>query len=135
MLSRSKQAASFVRFNLRSLSPSTAGRTTTNFARQNGLRSEISHTRSLRNPSSLALTVRKPLSTSLQRYASSVSGSPYDTIDKKHEEAVEREKVEPHPNEVTTTSSVHQVFHEKGVEEEEKEEDVLAGVKSDLVCL
>ena len=79
------------------------------------------------------MAIRKPLSTSLQRYATSLSGSPYDTIDKKHEEAVEQDKIEPHPNEVTATSSVHQVFQEKGVEEAEKEEDMLAGVKEDLV--
>ena len=43
------------------------------------------------------------------------------------------EKLEPNPEEVSTTSSVHQVFHEKGVEEGEKDEDMLAGVKADLV--
>ena len=41
--------------------------------------------------------------------------------------------MEPHPNEVSAVSSVHQVFGEKGVEEPEKEEDMLAGVKEDLV--
>ena len=133
MLSRSKQAAFLVRSNLRSLASSASGRSTTSLARQNGLRSEISHIQLLRKPSSLALAIRKPLSTSLQRYATSLSGSPYDTIDKKHEEAVEQDKIEPHPNEVTATSSVHQVFQEKGVEEAEKEEDMLAGVKEDLV--
>ena len=46
---------------------------------------------------------------------------------------MEHEKLEPHPEEVSTTSSVHQVFHEKGVEEGEKDEDMLAGVKADLV--
>lgn len=46
---------------------------------------------------------------------------------------MEHEKIEPHPEEVTATSSVHQVFAEKGVEEPEKDEDMLAGVKADLV--
>ena len=46
---------------------------------------------------------------------------------------MEREKMEAHPNEVSAVSSVHQVFGEKGVEEPEKEEDMLAGVKEDLV--
>jgi len=75
----------------------------------------------------LALTVHKPLSTSLQRYAVG------DHIDRKHEAEVEAEKLELHPEDVSTTSSVHLAFHEKGVEEPEKEEDMLAGVKSDLV--
>ena len=51
----------------------------------------------------------------------------------KHEEAVEHEIIEAHPEEVTASSSVHQVFQEKGVEEAEQDEDMLAGVKADLV--
>ncbi|MCJ1279649.1 hypothetical protein MMC21_007473 [Puttea exsequens] len=74
----------------------------------------------------LALTLRKPSSTYLQRY------STYDKPDKKHEEEVENERLEPHPEEISATSSVHQVFHEKGVEEPEKDVDMLAGVKSDF---
>ena len=46
---------------------------------------------------------------------------------------MEHEKIEPHPEEVTSTSSVHPVFGEKGVEEEEKDEDMLAGIKADIV--
>lgn len=46
---------------------------------------------------------------------------------------MEHERIEPHPEEVTASSSVHQVFAEKGVEEPEKDEDMLAGVKADLV--
>ena len=46
---------------------------------------------------------------------------------------MEYEKIVPHPEEVSATSTVHEVFHEKGVEEVEKDEDMLAGVKADLV--
>ena len=46
---------------------------------------------------------------------------------------MEEEKLESHPEEVSVSSSIHQVFHEKGVEDAEKDEDMLAGVKSDLV--
>ena len=74
----------------------------------------------------------KHFSTSLQRFAAQ-SDHPYDKIDKKHEEVLEHEKIKPHPDEVSATSSVHEVFHEQGVEEPEKEEDVLADLKSDLV--
>ena len=46
---------------------------------------------------------------------------------------MEREKLEVHPEEVSESSSVHQVFHEKGVEDDQVDEDMLAGLKSDLV--
>ena len=46
---------------------------------------------------------------------------------------MEQEKIVPHPSDVTATSSVHEVFHEKGVPEEEPDIDMLAGIKSDLV--
>ena len=83
--------------------------------------------RSSLRPSSLALTAYKPFTTSLQRYQTG------NTIDIKHERAVGNSPLEPHPEAVSTVSSVHQVFHEQGVEEEDKGEDVLAGVKGDLV--
>lgn len=80
----------------------------------------------------LALAIRRQLSTSVQRYQSG-GASPFDHIDKKHELALEREKLEAHPDEVSEASSVHGVFSEKGVEEPERNEDMLAGVKEDLV--
>ncbi|KAL8829902.1 MAG: hypothetical protein Q9191_001745 [Dirinaria sp. TL-2023a] len=76
-------------------------------------------------PSSLALTTYKGFSTSLQRYQTS------DRIDIKHEKEVAKEHLEPHPDQVSSVSSVHQVFHEQGVKEPEKDEDMLAGIKSD----
>ena len=82
-----------------------------------------------RRPTSLALTTFEPFTTSLQRYATA------DHIDIKHERKVAGQELEKHPNEVSSTSSVHQIFHEQGVEEEpkEKDDDMLAGVKHDLV--
>ena len=85
-----------------------------------------STTRPLR-PSSLALTTYKGFSTSLQRYQTS------DRIDIKHEKDVAKQPLEPHPEQVSSVSSVHQVFHEQGVKEEEKDEDMLAGIKGDWV--
>ena len=79
-------------------------------------------------PVTLSLAAYKPLSTSLVRRA-----GPYDKIDKKHEEKVEQEKIVPHPDQVSTTSSVHQVFHEQGVPDPDEDVDMLADVKSDLV--
>ena len=83
----------------------------------------------IRPPTSLALTTFKPFTTSLQRYATA------DHIDIKHEKRVASEELEKHPDEVSSTSSVHQIFHEQGVEDQpkEKEDDMLAGVKHDLV--
>lgn len=128
---RSGHAASLTRSSLRYVPPSTS-RIASSLARAQGLRPTASPNLNLQKRSDLALILHKPLSTSLQRYATKPS-PPFDHIDKKHEEAVEHEKIEPHPEEVSVTSSVHQVFHEKGVEETEKDEDMLAGVKADFV--
>lgn len=64
-----------------------------------------------------------------------MSAGPYDKVDVKHEREIEHEKLEQNPEEVSTSSSVHQNFHEKGTEEPEKDEDMLAGVKADFVSL
>ena len=122
----SRQAASLTRASLRHVASSST-RSAANSARASGVRSPLTKNLAVRKPSSLALTLRKPSSTYLQRY------STYDKPDKKHEEEVENERLEPHPEEISATSSVHQVFHEKGVEEPEKDVDMLAGVKSDFV--
>lgn len=82
----------------------------------------------------LELTAYRPLSTSVQRHASTFTPEhPYDHIDKKHEEDIGKKHLKPHPEEVSVDSSVHQVFHEKGVPDAEQDEDMLAGVYSDLV--
>ena len=44
-----------------------------------------------------------------------------------------KKKIEPHPEEVSVDSSVHQVFHEKGTNDEEEDVEMLAGVWSDIV--
>ena len=56
-----------------------------------------------------------------------------DDINTKREERLAHAEIEPHPEDVSSGSSVRHVFHEEGVEEKEKEIDMLAGVKSDLV--
>lgn len=131
MMIRSKHAAALARSNLRCLAtPPT--RTATSLAWANGSRANGLGVPTAKRYYDLALAVRRPLSTSVQRYQSG-GASPYDHIDKKHELALEREKLEAHPDEVSEASSVHGVFSEKGVEEPEKNEDMLAGVKEDLV--
>lgn len=128
---RSGQAASLTRSSIRYVTASNA-LNTARLARQYGLTLNISRARQAKKPVTLALTIHKPLSTSLQRYATH-PGSPFDPIDSKHEKELGKEHMEPHPEEVSATSSVHEVFHEKGVDEGEKDEDMLAGVKEDLV--
>lgn len=94
------------------------------------------HIEGFKRPSSLALTAYRPLSTSLQRLATATP--PFDEPDKKelqHEKSVSKEELEPHPEEVSTDSSVHHLFREQGTAEVEKDEDMLAGVYSDLVRL
>lgn len=131
---RSGGAASLGQASLRYVL-ATSARTTSNLARASTLRQRAPHTIGAPNRAPIALVSYKPFSsTSLQRYAAH-PGGPFDQIDKKHEEAVENEKIEAHPEEVSSSSTVHQVFSEKGVEEEEEDTDMLAGVKSDLVSL
>lgn len=133
MLVRSRHAASLVRSKLRSLT-NTSTRSAASLARPNGSRLEPCRTLTPQKPVTLHLTVRKPFSTALQRYQThTTTASPYDHIDPKEEKAAAQEKLEVNPDDVSSTSTVHQVFHEKGVEEPEKEEDMLAGVKQDLV--
>lgn len=126
---RSGSAASLTRSSLRYVS-SPIGRKTSTFAGVPRLRPLILRNLVLPKPSGLALVLRKPLSTSLQRYS-----GPYDHPDYEREKEVGQRKLVANPEEVSPTSSVHEVFHEKGVEEQEKDEDMLAGVKADIVSL
>ena len=128
---RSGGAASLSRASLRCVS-STSARTTRHLPHASILSKQAPRSIGAQNRATFALILHKPLSTSLQRYATH-PGGPFDKIDTKHEEVVEHEKMVPHPEEVSESSSVHQVFHEKGVEEQEADVDMLAGVKSDLV--
>lgn len=128
---RSGGAASLSRASLRYVS-TTGARTTSGLAHASSLHKQFPRLIGAQNRAPLALVPHKPFSTSLQRY-SVHPGNPFDKIDKKHEEAVEQEKLEVHPDEVSESSSVHQIFHEKGVEDEQPDEDMLAGVYSDIV--
>lgn len=71
----------------------------------------------------------KPMVLSLARYAT----KPMDNIDSKHEQQLAKEKLEADPNTVSTTSSTHPLFGEVGTEEQEKDADMMAGVRQDLV--
>lgn len=126
---RSGPAASLTRSSLRYVS-SPISRKTSTLAGVWRLRPLVPRNIGIQKPSGLALVLRKPLSTSLQRYA-----GPYDHPDYEREKELGQRKLMPNPEEVSPSSSVHQVFHEKGVEDQEKDEDMLAGVKADIVSL
>lgn len=90
----------------------------------------------LRRPANLSLAVHKPVSTALQRYASTTPvgpGTPFDKIDKKGEMQTAKAAIDPDPDAVSIDSSVRHIFGEEGVEDKEKDTDMLAGVKADLV--
>lgn len=71
----------------------------------------------------------KPMILSMARYAT----KPIDNIDSKHEQQLAKEKLHADPSIVSSTSSTHPVFGEVGTEEQEKDADMMAGVKQDLV--
>ena len=82
-----------------------------------------------RAPKPLALALRKPFTTSLIRYQSTAS------IDRKTEQEIAKQKVPATPDTVSASSSVHKVTSEVGVSEEEHDVDMMAGIRSDFVCL
>jgi len=58
-----------------------------------------------------------------------------DNIDPKAESQMAGKPLPATPETVSSTSSTHAMFGEVGVEEsKEKETDMMAGVKADLVC-
>ena len=67
----------------------------------------------------------RPITASVQRYAT------LDPVDKKHEEALAKEKLQPHPDAVSASSSTVPVLELS----EEQDVDMLKGVKADIVRL
>lgn len=109
----------------------SSNRRTSSFAVVSAQKASILRTQSSGRPSSLALAIHKPWSTSLQRYASTIN--PDDQVDLKAEKETGNQVIQPHPEEVSVDSSVRQVFHEKGKPDEEEDIEMLAGVWSDIV--
>lgn len=106
-------------------------RNSSNCATANTFVASAARTVSFSRPISVALAIRTPLCYTLQRYASTVSTP--DGINQKKEKDLSQQKLQPHPEEVTATSTVNQVFREKGAEEEEEDEDMFKGVWDDIV--
>lgn len=76
----------------------------------------------------------KPLSMALTRYQTTGGSlNNPDRIDSRHEQEVAKAKLKADPSIVSSTSSTHAVFSEVATPEEEKDVDMMAGVKGDLV--
>jgi hypothetical protein len=73
----------------------------------------------------LSLSIRKPLTTSLVRYQSS--------IDKAAENEYRKGKLQAQPDTVSAGSSVRQVTGELGANDPEPDVDMMAGIRSDFV--
>jgi len=89
------------------------------------------HLNTLTRPSKaskpLALVLRKPFVTSLVRYQrTGITGG------KEIEEAYAKEKVPSTPEIVSTESSIHHVQGEVGVDNDEHDVDMMAGIRSDF---
>ena len=78
------------------------------------------------------MALAKPLTMALARHQS--QGPPYDRVDASAEKKLAEKRLKGSPETVSSTSSTHALFAEVGVEEkQEKDTDMMAGVKSDLV--
>lgn len=77
-------------------------------------------------------TVRQPLA---MAFARTQSRGAMDNINPKLEQKIGAKPLEAHPETVSSTSSTHALFEEVGTKEPEKDADMMAGVRSDLVCI
>lgn len=78
------------------------------------------------------LAIGKPVTLALARYAT--QQAPMDKINKEVETRLGSEKLKADPDTVSSTSSTHPVFGEVGMSEDQhKDADMMAGVKSDMV--
>ena len=127
----------FARSTLRSFS--IAKRGTPSFAFSTAQRTTSSSILSSQHATRGALAVHRPITRTLQRHATTNSSSPSKHTDLGSQQDLAHQKLEAHPEEVSEVSTVHQVFHEKGVEdekkpeEEEEDEPMLKEVYSDWV--
>jgi hypothetical protein len=80
--------------------------------------------------SRLSLVPRKPLATSIVRYQHNVVGI---TGGKAFEDAYAKEKLPETPQLVSPSSSIHGVKSGAGVDNDDHDVDMMAGIKSDFV--
>lgn len=98
--------------------------------RSNSLRTNFTAASRPRSPKAfkpLALAVRNPVALSLVRYQTTRS------IDHDREARLAQKQIEPHPEEVSSDSTVRHVLDEEGDAEREPEVQMTAGIKQDFV--
>ncbi|KAF1991843.1 hypothetical protein K402DRAFT_388386 [Aulographum hederae CBS 113979] len=86
-------------------------------------------TLSATRPQAVALAASKTVANT---FARQLVTSRVNHADIKAEKELGKQKLEPHPELVSSTSSIHPISGEVGVKEPEKEPDMLAGMKGDL---
>ena len=89
-------------------------------------------TLSARRPQPSITSSLRPVTSTSIRFATNKNGPPYDVVDKEAEKKIAETPIEPHPEQVSGGSSVRHVF-EKSQAPPEPEEDMLAGMKADIV--
>ncbi|KAF2739594.1 hypothetical protein EJ04DRAFT_284211 [Polyplosphaeria fusca] len=77
-------------------------------------------------PQIVSLAQLKPIQTAVLRRSMA------DKINREAENRYQHEKLEPHPERVTATSTVHPLLSEVGAKDPERDVDMMAGVKGDL---
>ncbi|KAK3079177.1 hypothetical protein LTS18_005549 [Coniosporium uncinatum] len=89
-------------------------------------------TLSSKRPQRIAVALNRSVTATFQRHASSAQPPHFDKVNTKAEDKLAHQKLEAHPELVSSTSSIHPLNSEIGVQEQEKEVDMLAGMRSDL---
>lgn len=93
------------------------------------------HSLSTKRPTAIAVRPVRSVTVSILRYATGPSkNNPLDTIDKSAEKKVGAQEIEAHPDLVSGGSSVRHVF-ESSPGAAEKDADMMAGIKADIVSL
>ena len=111
---------------VRSLQPSGVRNPTTNNALRASLKTSA---KPFKASNTLALALRQPVQQkALVRYDSGVA-----KIDHKAEEEYQKLKLEPTPEIVSTSSSIHPVTGEVATEDPHADIDMMAGIRGDFV--
>ncbi|MCJ1313086.1 hypothetical protein MMC25_006763 [Agyrium rufum] len=80
----------------------------------------------------LAIATYKPITLAVQRHMATKVEETYQAVKDTAHSAIGKAELEHHPEAVSTESSIHNVFHEEGVPEQERDVDMMAGIKSDV---
>lgn len=80
----------------------------------------------------LAAASMKPLALQFARGAAASNKDPVDTVDTKHEKELAKHIIEADPEMVSLDSTVHPVFGEVGVKEQQEDQKIMSGVSADI---